>query len=45
MGDVHGCYFEIQALLDKAGLAADDSILAVGDMVNRSPEPPQVFFT
>ncbi len=42
IGDVHGCYFELQALLDKAGLAANDSILAVGDIVDRGPETPQV---
>ncbi len=42
IGDVHGRFFELKALLDKAGLAAGDSILAVGDIVDRSPETPQV---
>ncbi|HUH98323.1 MAG TPA: metallophosphoesterase family protein [Anaerolineales bacterium] len=42
VGDIHGCYVELQALLDKAGLGEDDSILAVGDVVDRGPETPQV---
>jgi serine/threonine protein phosphatase 1 len=35
IGDVHGCYDELQALLDKAGLSADDQIISIGDMVDR----------
>lgn len=42
IGDIHGCYVELQALLDKAGLGDDDSILSVGDIVDRGPEAPQV---
>jgi serine/threonine protein phosphatase 1 len=42
IGDIHGCWVELQALLDKAGLRADDTILAVGDIVDRGPETPQV---
>ncbi|HTX90390.1 MAG TPA: metallophosphoesterase [Anaerolineales bacterium] len=42
IGDIHGCYDELQALLDKAGLGSDDDILAVGDIVDRGPETPQV---
>jgi serine/threonine protein phosphatase 1 len=42
VGDIHGCYVELQALLDKAGLAESDSIIAAGDMVDRGPETPQV---
>jgi hypothetical protein len=42
IGDIHGCYFELQALLDKAGLASGDKILAVGDIVDRGPETPEV---
>jgi serine/threonine protein phosphatase 1 len=42
IGDIHGCFDEFQALLEKAGLDEDDSILAVGDIVDRGPETPQV---
>lgn len=42
IGDIHGCYVELQALLEKAGLNEDDSILAVGDIVDRGPETAQV---
>ncbi len=47
IGDIHGCYAELQALLDKAGLAADDEIIALGDIVDRGPDSPRVldFFT
>ncbi len=42
IGDIHGCYFELQALLDKAGLSNGDSIISLGDFVDRGPETPQV---
>lgn len=42
VGDIHGCYAELQALLDRAGLAAGDSIIAVGDLFDRGPEPAAV---
>jgi hypothetical protein len=42
IGDIHGCYFELQALLDKAGLTGGDQIIAVGDIVDRGPETPEV---
>ena len=42
IGDIHGCYIELLALLEKAGLSDGDSIIAVGDIVDRGPETPQV---
>ena len=42
IGDIHGCYFELRALLDKAGLNEGDSIVSLGDFVDRGPETPQV---
>jgi serine/threonine protein phosphatase 1 len=42
IGDIHGCYFELQALLDKAGLGAGDAVTGIGDVVDRGPESPQV---
>ncbi|MBV6452010.1 MAG: Bis(5'-nucleosyl)-tetraphosphatase, symmetrical [Anaerolineales bacterium] len=42
VGDIHGCFDEFQALLDKAGLTDDDSIVSVGDCVDRGPDTPVV---
>ena len=42
IGDIHGCYDELQSLLDKAGLTEDDSIISVGDCVDRGPHTPAV---
>ena len=42
IGDIHGCFAELQALLDAAGLAQGDAIIALGDIVDRGPETPQV---
>jgi serine/threonine protein phosphatase 1 len=42
VGDIHGCFAELQALLDKAGVATDAEIIALGDLVDRGPEPAQV---
>lgn len=42
IGDIHGCYVELQALLEKAGLSDGDPIISVGDFVDRGPETPQV---
>jgi serine/threonine protein phosphatase 1 len=37
VGDIHGCWDEFQDLLDKAALGADDTIISVGDLVDRGP--------
>ena len=42
IGDIHGCWAELQALLDKVGPGERDLILAVGDLVNRGPDSPRV---
>jgi serine/threonine protein phosphatase 1 len=42
IGDIHGCFTELQELLDKAGIADDDRIIALGDIVDRGPYTPQV---
>ena len=44
IGDIHGCYAELQDLLDKAGLGEDAQIIALGDVLDRGPESPQVFW-
>jgi predicted phosphodiesterase len=33
VGDIHGCYDELAALLDKVGAGADDSVIATGDLI------------
>lgn len=42
IGDIHGCFDELQDLLQAAGLAADDQITALGDIVDRGPDSPRV---
>lgn len=42
IGDIHGCYNELQQLLDLAGPTADDRIICIGDMVDRGPNPTEV---
>ena len=38
IGDIHGCYDELQDLLDKAELTSEDQIISIGDMVDRGPK-------
>lgn len=40
IGDIHGCYYELQTLLDKAGLGDGDAIIGIGDRVVRGPKTP-----
>jgi len=44
MGDVHGCYDEMQALLSKARLHTSKSLLVIfaGDMLRKGPKNQQV---
>lgn len=42
VGDIHGSYVELQELIATAGIAEDDTIIALGDIVDRGPETPQV---
>lgn len=42
IGDIHGCFTELEDLLDKAGVAEDDRIIALGDIVDRGPDSVQV---
>jgi serine/threonine protein phosphatase 1 len=42
IGDIHGCREELLELLDRAGPAADDEIIAIGDLVDRGPDSPGV---
>jgi len=38
IGDLHGCYDEALALLDKVGATSSDRIIFAGDLVDRGPK-------
>jgi hypothetical protein len=38
VGDVHGCLDELRALIQKAGVTADDRVVLVGDLVAKGPD-------
>jgi predicted phosphodiesterase len=38
IGDVHGCLDELEALVEKAGVTADDVVVFVGDLVAKGPD-------
>lgn len=42
IGDIHGCYEELQELLSAAALSDDDQIIALGDVVDRGCDSPRV---
>lgn len=42
IGDIHGCHGELLDLLDRAGIADDEPIVSVGDLVDRGPAPGPV---
>src|SRR5687768_17437458 len=42
VGDIHGCFDELERLLDRAGLSAGDQVVALGDIVDRGPQGPRV---
>jgi len=42
IGDIHGCYNELMALLDKSGITDDEPIIAIGDLADRGNKPAQV---
>ncbi len=42
VGDVHGCYFELRALLDEIGLRPSDRRIFVGDLVAKGPANREV---
>ena len=42
IGDIHGCWDELQELLDACERRPEDEVLSLGDMVDRGPKPLEV---
>jgi len=42
VGDIHGCYDELMALLEKAELGPDDHVVSVGDLITKGPKSKEV---
>jgi serine/threonine protein phosphatase 1 len=42
IGDVHGCYFELMALLDEIRVRQDDRLIFVGDLISKGPADGEV---
>src|SRR4026209_1580500 len=42
VGDIHGCYDELMALLKKARFGKDDKVICVGDLVTKGPKNREV---
>ena len=42
VGDVHGCVDELKALLKRAGVTADDTVILAGDLVAKGPDSQAV---
>jgi hypothetical protein len=42
IGDVHGCLTELQALICRIAPGADDTLVFLGDLVDKGPESPGV---
>ncbi|HKP73461.1 MAG TPA: metallophosphoesterase [Pyrinomonadaceae bacterium] len=42
IGDIHGCYDELAALLDKLGVTEGDRVIAVGDLIVKGEKNAQV---
>lgn len=42
IGDIHGCFDELQALLARLAPTRDDQIIALGDIVDRGPQSERV---
>src|SRR5688500_3723261 len=42
VGDLHGCYDELQDLLAKVGFTEDDRVISVGDLITKGPKNREV---
>ena len=42
VGDLHGCYDELMALMDKVNLGEKDRVICVGDLITKGPKNKEV---
>ena len=42
VGDLHGCYDELMALMDKVNLGEKDRVVCVGDLITKGPKNKEV---
>lgn len=42
VGDIHGCYDELRALIEKVDLGEDDRVVSVGDLITKGPKSKEV---
>lgn len=42
VGDIHGCFDELQTLLKRVNFHEKDELISVGDLVDRGPQPKEV---
>ena len=42
VGDIHGCYDELMALVEKVELGEDDRVVSVGDLITKGPKNREV---
>ncbi|MBM4222268.1 MAG: symmetrical bis(5'-nucleosyl)-tetraphosphatase [Gammaproteobacteria bacterium] len=42
IGDIHGCYRSLMALLEQLQLNSDDVVISIGDLINRGPDSESV---
>lgn len=42
IGDVHGCYYTMMALMDRVGPGAADTVVFLGDLINKGPYSKKV---
>ena len=42
IGDVHGCFYTLQALLDKIAFRQEDHLFFLGDLIGKGPHSDQV---
>jgi len=43
IGDIHGCFDELQRLLEAAGATDEDRVISAGDFVDRGPDSVRVW--
>ena len=42
VGDIHGCYDELMALMEKVNLGENDRVVSVGDLITKGPKSKEV---